>query len=328
MKRFFRSALFGKFWPLHKGHLNLIEQAVSLSDNVVVFVNDGNEDVPTTVRISWIQNEIPQITAVATPDLCGHESELCTEICSKRYAEFLKSEHGRFDAIFAGDSYAYALAKILNITPMIMDRAVDGYAGRLIRQNIPGHWSDISTSARSYYCKRIVIVGAESTGTTTLASNLADNLSTIWVPEYGRQFTEENGIDHNWISEDFLTIAKQQISLEEQAKLKSGPILICDTDALATYIWHERYMGSRLESIKDLACKRTPALYILTSNDIPFVQDGFRDGEHIRSWMTERFRQVLGNCNVPWVEVYGTKSQRVKNSLNAISKHLGFNWIC
>lgn len=328
MKRFSRAAVFGKFWPLHLGHLKLIENAKKLSESVVVFVDDGNEDVPVNIRISWITNEISEVTAVSAPDLCGHESEKCTEKCSKNYAEFLKADYGDFDAIFAGDSYGYTLAHTLNITPVIMDRTADGFMGRLIRQNISGHWNDISRSAKAYYCKRVVVVGAESTGTTTLSADLAERLGTVWVPEYGRQFTEEKGIDHQWTSKDFIYIANRQISLEDSAVYEAGPILICDTDALATYIWHERYMGSKLEEIADMARNRKPSLYILTSDDIPFVQDGYRDGEHIRAWMTNRFRDELSQNNLPWVEVSGTRLQRIESSMAAISEHLGTNWVC
>jgi NadR type nicotinamide-nucleotide adenylyltransferase len=192
-------------------------------------------------------------------------------------------------------------------------------AGRRIRADVRSHWHLLSGSARAWYCRRVVIVGAESTGTTTLAADLAEQLGTVWVPEYGRQFTEQHGIDHNWRSSDFEEIARQQAADEDAAARVSGPILICDTDVLATTVWHERYMGSRSEVVEAMAAARRPDLYVLTADDIPFVQDGMRDGEHIRSSMTERFREVLRNSAVPWLEVRGDRAQRMAR----VTEHLG-----
>jgi len=84
-----------------------------------------------------------------------------------------------------------------------------------------------------------------------------------------------------------------------------------DTDALATSIWHERYLGARCPEVEALAARRTYALYILTADEVPFVQDGTRDGEHLRGWMTERFRQTLERRPDPWIEVHGDRARRL-----------------
>jgi len=89
-------------------------------------------------------------------------------------------------------------------------------------------------------------------------------------------------------------------------------VLVCDTDALATCLWQERYMGRSTGAVERIAASRTYALSVLTSDDIPFVQDGLRDGEHLRGWMTERFRSRL---RPPWIEVRGTVDERVDQVL-------------
>lgn len=93
------------------------------------------------------------------------------------------------------------------------------------------------------------------------------------------------------------------------------PLVVCDTDVLATTVWHERYVRGRCEDVVSMAAARPPALYILTGCEIPFVQDGLRDGEQVREWMHERFREVLGQQSVPWVEVAGTISERLGAAL-------------
>nr|WP_306239338.1 ATP-binding protein [Ornithinimicrobium cryptoxanthini] len=98
------------------------------------------------------------------------------------------------------------------------------------------------------------------------------------------------------------------------------PFLVCDTDVLATAVWHEheRYVGSRSSSIETLALARRPDLYVLTSDDIPFVQDGLRDGAHLRGWMTRRFREVLAAQDEPWVEVRGGRTERLAQAARAM----------
>jgi HTH-type transcriptional repressor of NAD biosynthesis genes len=96
--------------------------------------------------------------------------------------------------------------------------------------------------------------------------------------------------------------------MEDEAAMLSGPVLVCDTDVLAAAVWHERYVGTRSDVVEEMAPQRRPHLYVLTADDIDFVQDGLRDGEHLRGWMTERFREVVGATGVPWLEVRGSKN--------------------
>jgi HTH-type transcriptional regulator, transcriptional repressor of NAD biosynthesis genes len=173
--------------------------------------------------------------------------------------------------------------------------------------------------------KRVAIVGAESTGKTTLAQNLAQHFHTVWVPEYGREYTEVTvGPDavfgYQWKTEEFVHIARRQIELEDQLAEQANRVLICDTDALATAIWHERYLGSRSPEVEEIARGHSYDLYLLTGVDIPFVQDGIRDGEHLREWMTERFRQELERRHLPWFPLQGSYAERFRTAVTAIEK--------
>ena len=111
--------------------------------------------------------------------------------------------------------------------------------------------------------KRVAIVGAESTGKTTLAQELAAHFHTVWVPEYGREYTEVNVgreafFHYQWHDEEFLQIAQKQVELEDKLAEKANRVLICDTDALATCIWQERYLGSCSPEVANIAAHRRP----------------------------------------------------------------------
>lgn len=167
----------------------------------------------------------------------------------------------------------------------------------------------------AWFVNRVCVLGAESTGTTTLCQDLAGHYGCDWVPEYGRQFCAERSGDIGWSTMDFEHIARRQLSDEaaaaREAARAGSRLLVCDTDALATAVWHERYLATRSAAVERMAAGRSYALYILTGDDIPFVQDGTRDGEHVRGWMTARFRQALAAQDTPWIEVRGSRAERV-----------------
>ena len=189
--------------------------------------------------------------------------------------------------------------------------------------------------------RRVVLVGAESTGKTTLARDLCAALvrrggpfaTTRWVPEYGRDYTLEKlarygGPDARmdalvWTTADFVAIAREQNALESRAARETGPVLICDTDAFASAIWHERYLGTRSPEVEALAIP-DPSLYLLTHpDDVPFESDQIRDGERFREWMTGAFVERLGGSQHQLVWVRGSREARVEAALRVIDQCLG-----
>ena len=179
MTEFRRAVVFGKFWPLHVGHLRVISAAVSRAEGVLVVVNDGDEDVPIGVRMGWVAEECPSTEVVSAPDLCGHDTVDCTPVCSERYAAWLTETHGGVDAVFSGESYGELLASCLGVVSVRLDRSELEAAGRQIRQDAAAHWHLLSGAARAWYCRRVVVVGAESTGTTALAKPQSTELPRV-----------------------------------------------------------------------------------------------------------------------------------------------------
>jgi NadR type nicotinamide-nucleotide adenylyltransferase len=174
---------------------------------------------------------------------------------------------------------------------------------------------------RAYFARRIAIVGAESTGTTTLAKALAEHYNTVWAPEYGRMFSEGKiyGDAHAaWRTDEFVEIAEAQSTLEDALALASNGLVIADTDAFATSLWHERYLGHRSPQVEAIAAQRHYDLYIVTGDEIPFEQDGLRDGEHIRHAMHDRFIERLTEEGKRFMLLRGGKQERLQAAIAAI----------
>ncbi|MAK62779.1 MAG: hypothetical protein CMK09_17555 [Ponticaulis sp.] len=187
-------------------------------------------------------------------------------------------------------------------------------------------WSLLPSVLKARLCRRIVVTGAESTGTTTLALDLSAALGCPYVPEYGRTYTEERAdvADNPWREEELVHIAEKQIELENTvARTSNTSCLIADTDAFTTALWHERYFGIRSPRVDAIAERQVrPFAYILTGDEIPFEADTIREGGDARHAMHERFREDITQTNVPFLEVSGHPDIRLNQALGFL-KHLG-----
>jgi len=147
------------------------------------------------------------------------------------------------------------------------------------------------------YMIKIVFIGPESSGKTTLCEKLSKKYNTVWVREMCRVMAEEkligNSFAFTW--NDFIEMADRQNKEEEEKSKEANKILFCDNDAFSVGIWCERYLGVYHEFDT-----KEDRHYILTKPNVKFVQDGLRDGEHIREWMYERFMKVLDEKKIPY----------------------------
>jgi NadR type nicotinamide-nucleotide adenylyltransferase len=173
--------------------------------------------------------------------------------------------------------------------------------------------------------RRVVVLGSESTGSTTLARDLAQHLGAPWVPEFLREYADRKAAeagsiwDIRWRSEDFDAVADGQLALEAEAIADATDLVICDNDVLAVAVWHLRYLGEPAPHL--LARVTPPDLYVLTTPDgVPFVQDGLRDGEHVRGPMTDWFRAALAAQPAPWIEVVADRQARVTQVVDRLRR--------
>lgn len=228
----------------------------------------------------------------------------------------------RPDAVFTSESYGDTYAAHMGCHHVLVDqpRNTIPCSGTAVRNNPFLQWQHLSPPVRAFYAKRVVVLGAESTGTTTLSMALAEKLQTEWVAEYGREYSKikQRSGDDCWQSEEFLHIANEQTRRENQAARIANRILICDTNAFATELWHRRYMGTHHQELSDFCQQAKADLYLLTGDEIPFVQDGLRDGEHIRHEMHQWFIEALEKQDSPWMLISGSPEKRLESALQAI----------
>jgi NadR type nicotinamide-nucleotide adenylyltransferase len=164
--------------------------------------------------------------------------------------------------------------------------------------------------------RRVVLIGSESTGKTTLAQALGEELGVPWVPEYARQYLDQKGAALTW--EDVEPIARGQMAAEDAAR-PTGGLLILDTDLVSTTVYARYYYGSCPLWALRAARERRAALYLLLHPDVPWVADGAqRDRPEGRQELHGRFRAALDALAAPVVDVRGSWAERAKTARAAI----------
>ena len=167
-------------------------------------------------------------------------------------------------------------------------------------------------------------MGAESTGKTTLARRLAEHYQTAWVPEYGRPYWEGllTSATAAYSTEDFVHIAEIQQRMEDMLVRHANRVLICDTDAFTTWLWHELYLETDGAAVREIADVRGHALHILAGDEIAWDDDGTRDRPEQRHWLQGRIREELLASGRPFVEVTGSVQERLTQATAAIDRLL------
>ena len=187
--------------------------------------------------------------------------------------------------------------------------------------------------------KKVVIIGPESTGKSSLCKQLAAYYNTIWCPEFAREYLTTNG--KKYAFEDLEIIAKGQLALEEEYfntlntilqkttaeennnyTNKQSSILFIDTDMYVMKVWCEYVFGKCHLSILDEIVQRKYDLYLLCNIDLPWTADELREypDKKPRQEIYKMYQDILINQQVPWVQISGNYEERLNDAILAVNK--------
>lgn len=350
--------IIGKFYPPHLGHNSHIDTAAAQVDRLTVVVMGAtNASVTLDERVAWLSEIHNQPNVTIASIRCDAPEDYYSEVHWVMQVALMKAAVAAVtdepvDAVFTSESYGEELARRFSATHVSVDpyRSIHRTSGTDVRGNLAEYWTRLHPVVRRGLTTRIVVVGAESTGTTTVSKALAEHYRTRggvwedtgWVPEYGRDYTyikqaaaeadaEAAGApapsldELVWTSGDFAHIAATQTEMENAAAETGSPVLFCDTDAFATSVWEYRYMGPDSHGADEAAADLPPrTVYLLTDHvGVPFEDDGWRDGEHLRADMTRWFIQRLTEAGHSWVLLTGTLEDRMQIAVEVTEMMLG-----
>ncbi|MEV6795839.1 AAA family ATPase [Streptomyces sp. NPDC051320] len=349
MKKHGHGLVLGKFYPPHAGHHHLVRTAQDRCEKLTVLVCAAAvESLSLADRMAWMREVHPEVRVVGAVDDIPMDTG-DPLIWDAHLAVFRGAVPERVDAVFTSERYGDELARRFGAehVPVDPDRTVFPVSGTAVRRAPADCWDFLEPPVRAGLVRRVVVLGAESTGTTTLARALAETYrrrggvwaQTRYVAEYGREFSERKLADLRAVrpdadwqqvtfrTEDFPLIAQRQAERENAAARTGSPVLFCDTDAFATTIWHERYLGAPSEQVAALAARGRQHLWLLTDHaGVAFEDDGLRDGAHLRPWMTGRFREELTRTGRPFRMLGGSHRQRLDAAVAAVDALLTDGW--
>ena len=188
-RRWKHGAVIGKFLPFHTGHRHLIETALSRAEKVtVIVVSRAGEPIPGAVRRRWIEEALPEVEVKL---LDQDEVGLASDDTAGWAAATIGALGGEPDVVFTSERYGHAWAKAMGCDHVLVDRRrrTVPISSTRIRRDPLGNLEYLRGGARGHYVKRVCLLGAESTGKTTLARALADHYGTVWNPEFGHMYS-------------------------------------------------------------------------------------------------------------------------------------------
>jgi NadR type nicotinamide-nucleotide adenylyltransferase len=159
--------------------------------------------------------------------------------------------------------------------------------------------------------RRIAVLGAESSGKSTLCQALAQRYGTVWVPEYLREFVDTYG--RVPFESDQAGIARTQREREDAAALRARDFLFCDTTPLMTALYSRVYWGRVDAQLGALARRHDYALTLVTAPDMPWIPDGLmRESEEVRQRVFTLVEEELDARGIRFVLVEGDLPHRLR----------------
>jgi NadR type nicotinamide-nucleotide adenylyltransferase len=171
--------------------------------------------------------------------------------------------------------------------------------------------------------KKIVVIGPESTGKSSLCEGLAAHYRASWVPEYAREYLLKHGMGYRY--EDLVTIARGQLALEDRmvaaAESRGESMIFIDTDMYVMKVWGEFVFGRCDSWVLDRINERHYDAYLLPRTDLPWVKDELREYPDLlsREKLFHIYRDILINQPEPWAEVGGQGQQRLEAGIDAVN---------
>jgi HTH-type transcriptional regulator, transcriptional repressor of NAD biosynthesis genes len=323
----------GKFSPLHLGHCLLINAALTQCAQVLV-LSYSVPELPlcdTERRQRWLDAHFQTCINIAVPPsvLQSLDVPLNTASDEAQQAALMRLLHHYGyapDALFASETWleecvkrmAAALGKPVTGVCVDLPRSVVPVSASLVRSNLVDRLSFLPPAVRADLAPRIALLGAESTGKSTLAIALTQHLKGNLVREFGREYwIKKNG---KLTSNDMSFIALRQSRQERLTAARATGYVICDTTPLTTLFYHRWTLTNGHDAptrMVKLAAQHYD-LTVLCGDDIPYEQDGTRESPAFRLRQQADYKAYINQLETPWIEVCGSVHKRVEAVLRAL----------
>lgn len=332
----------GSFDPLHVGHIHDIIRAAAMCEELYVVISwcEGRESTSKELRYRWLLNSfrhLPNVIIRMVEDTAVSKEVYNTDYYWEKGAADIKALVGKpIDIVFCGSDYLgtdrfeslYCPESVVHY----FDRREVPISSTDIRGWALDHWDYIPAVCRSHYARKVLVVGGESTGKSTLVQNLALAYNTTYVSEVGRDTCAYAGGEELMIAEDlYENFLRQKLNVMDQAA-RCDRILFVDTDALTTLFYCGFLLGPDADEMA--ICQKLAAginatcqwdLILFLEPDVEFVQDGTRN-EKIRDQRlkySRQLQQIFDDHGMRYEKIQGDYLQRFDQAKKLIEERFG-----
>lgn len=324
----------GSFNPLHMGHVDCIIQAANMCERlfIVLSIGRGREEIEYRVRYRWLYqltSHIGNVRIITIEDEAVRKQEYTARYWQKDAEEVKRQIGEKIDVVFCGSDYnessfwniCYPESELY-----IIER--NEISSSEIRSNVYRHWDWLPKVVRPYYVKKVLLIGSESTGKSTLTINLANRFNTNYIDEAGRDISERSGTDLLMLPEDFTEILLQHKLNEIKAIAQSNKVLFVDTDALVTQFYmnflEDPGIGKNKALSDAIDALNSYDLILFLEPDVAFVQDGDRSVviESDREKYSSQIKALLKEHGRNYLCIKGSYQSRYRQAVEAVDRLL------
>jgi HTH-type transcriptional repressor of NAD biosynthesis genes len=325
-----KAFVFGKFLPFHKGHEAMIKFALTKCDFLTVLVCcSDKESIPDTLRKTWIEKAFEKENNIEIRTFNYLESELpntstSSESVSKIWADVFKKQLPDYSLLITSEEYGNFVAAFMNIQHIAFDIPKKLYpvSATAVRNDIFNYWQYVPDSVKPDLLLKVVILGTESTGKSTLTKKLAKYFNCSFVSEAGRDIIANS---NTFTFDDLSLVATEHAKRIEKSILSNSPLVIIDTDIHTTKSYSLFTFEKELEISSDLYNSNRANIYLYLNNDVEYLQDGTRLSEAERNLLDLSHRQVLTDHNIDIIEIKGDWNERFEKAVEQINKLIATN---
>lgn len=320
-----RGLVLGKFAPLHIGHQYLIETALQKCDELYVVIYNCPEtiSIPLNIRADWIRHLYPQVTVIEAWD-GPSESGRSRRIKSLQENYLKRILPSPITHFFSSEWYGAHVSKALGAIDVRVDMNRNNYpiSATLVRSDPHKFRSFLNYYVYKDFVEKIVLLGAESTGKSTLSRYVAKKLATTFTPEYGRYYWTKYHDEKGKLTPDQLNdLALRHLQSEIKHRKKANKYLIVDTNAHTTLMFHQYYHDKTNPKLESLVRKVQDKYkyWFVCDTDIPYVNDGSRSGEYHRKVFQQKIIADLEKRGINYQILSGSLEQRFEKLKQFVS---------
>ncbi len=325
-----KAFVFGKFLPFHKGHKAMIDFALSKCDYLTVLICcSDKENISDTVRKVWIENTFEKQKNFEVKTFNYLESELpntseTSKKVSEIWANIFKKQLPDYSLLITSEEYGNFVAAFMNIQHIAFDipKKLFPVSATAVRKDVFANWRFLPDSVKSYFAIKVVILGTESTGKTTLAEKLSKHFNCSLVLEAAREIIANS---NSFTFDDLHVVATEHARRIDKILLAVSPLIIIDTDIHITKSYSRFTFQKELEVTADIYNSNRANIYLYLNKNVDYLQDGTRLSEADRNLLDLSHRQVLTDHNIDIIEIKGDWSERFEKAVEQIKKLIAAN---